>query len=238
MSQMTLFVLCVCSRVSFFLLQQLTVSSRNLLFTASPRSFADEFVSVGVGQLSQLIQNRWQKYDFFVNAHLPNELASRGFGPDTDIPGYLFREDGLKLWDALGEFTTNVVHEVYRTDADVAKDIVLRLWADEMTDPEKCGMPGFPTSFEDKETLATTLQCLWWVASCLHNALNAPQYDVSLLPCVKNSLSTFLPLTHTFSLSLSLLSLVLCLLPQQTPDAANEHGAIQGTRGRHVGLHF
>ena len=76
-------------------------TGRNMLFTSYPRSFADEFISVGTGQLSQLIQNRWKEYDFFVNAHLPNELRRRGFDDDFDLPGYLFREDGLSRYGRL-----------------------------------------------------------------------------------------------------------------------------------------
>ena len=202
-------------------------TGRNMLFTSYPRSFADEFISVGTGQLSQLIQNRWKEYDFFVNAHLPNELRRRGFDDDFDLPGYLFREDGLKIWEALGEFTTNFVNEVYLTDQHVANDIVLQLWANEMTDPSKAAVPGFPTAFQDTSTLALTMQCLWWVVGALHIVHNASHFDVSPSP-LENWIYLSLVLAHICVLFVS--CVVLLLPTRQAFEFENEHGNVQGKR--------
>lgn len=150
------------------------------LLTFGPNCFADVVTSVGAGQVTQLIKNRWEKYDFFPSSALPEELAQRGFEEDMDFPGYYFREDGMLVWKAMGQFTTDFVSEVYESDLDVAQDEVLQSWAKETTDPDRGAVNGFPTHFNDRATLAKTMQTLWWICSGLHAAVNYPQYDVSV----------------------------------------------------------
>ena len=116
--------------------------------------------SVGVGQFMQLIGKMWSRYSFFEKSALPNELANRGFDGDFDMPCYLFREDGMKHWNAYGDFATDFVNEIYDSDEAVAADAVVQEWAVETTDPDRGAVPGFPTSFEDKKTLAYVMQTL------------------------------------------------------------------------------
>ena len=125
----------------------------------------------------QLIGKMWSRYSFFEKSSLPNELASRGFTQDVQMPGYLFREDGMKLWNAIGSFAADFVDVLYDSDEDVASDKDVQTWAKETTDPQKAAIPGFPTSFEDKDTLVKVLQTLMWMSSGLHAAVNNPQYD-------------------------------------------------------------
>ena len=76
------------------------------------------------------------------------------------MPCYLFREDGMKLWDAYGEFAANYVDEIYQSDADVANDDVVQEWAKETTAFDKAAVPGFPESINDKSTLVKIMQTL------------------------------------------------------------------------------
>ena len=125
-----------------------------------------------------LIGRYWREYDFFESSALDEELKSRGFDETVELPEYLYRADGMKLWEAMGKFALNFLHEIYPTDADVAADKRLQEWAEETTDPKRAAIPGFPERFEDKETLAKTMQTLMWMASGYHAAVNFPQYDV------------------------------------------------------------
>lgn len=127
----------------------------------------------------QLIARYWSTYDFFKSSALPDELASRGFEADLNMPAYLYRKDGMVVWDAYGEFATDFVNEIYKDDQEVAKDTILQEWAEETCDPKRAAVKGFPTRFEDKATLVKTLQTLWWICSGLHAAVNFPQYEVS-----------------------------------------------------------
>eukprot|EP00984_Skeletonema_dohrnii_P016989 scaffold7652_cov195-Skeletonema_dohrnii-CCMP3373.AAC.6 len=151
--------------------------ARRSLASFEAKAFGDYQSSVGVGQFMQLIKKMWSRYSFFEKTGLPNELASRGFTEDVQIPAYLYREDGMKLWNAIGGFATDFVDEVFDSDEAVASDEVVQEWAKETTDPDKGDVKGFPTSFEDKETVAKVLQTIMWMTSGLHAAVNFPQYE-------------------------------------------------------------
>ena len=125
----------------------------------------------------QLIQKMWSRYSFFEQSALPLELASRGFDEDFEMPAYLYREDGLKLWNAFGGFAADFVSEVYASDADVSSDEKLQEWAKETASPHHASVPGFPESFQDKATLVKVLQTLMWMTSGQHAAVNYPQYE-------------------------------------------------------------
>jgi len=152
-------------------------AARRTLAGYGAESFGDTQSSVGVGQFMQLIGKMWSRYSFFEKSALPNELANRGFDGDFDMPCYLFREDGMKHWNAYGDFATDFVNEIYDSDEAVAADAVVQEWAEETTDPDRGAVPGFPTSFEDKKTLAYVMQTFMWMTSGLHAAVNFPQYD-------------------------------------------------------------
>lgn len=83
----------------------------------------------------------------------------------------------MKLWNAIGNFAKDFVDEIFDSDEAVASDEVVQEWAKETTDPDKGAVNGFPTSFEDKETVARVLHTIMWVTSGLHAAVNFPQYD-------------------------------------------------------------
>jgi len=152
-------------------------AARQTLSSYGAKSFGDYVTSEGCGQFMQLIGKMWSRYSFFDKSGLPSELASRGFDDAFDMPSYLFREDGRKLWNAYGTFASDFVAEVYKSDSDVASDKILQEWAVETSSPDRGAVPGFPTSFQDKETLVKVLQTLMWMTSGLHAAVNFPQYD-------------------------------------------------------------
>ena len=155
-------------------------AARRTLASPGANSFGDRITSVGTGQFMQLIDRYWSTYSFFESSALPDELASRGFEADLEMPAYLYRKDGMELWDAYGEFAADFVDEIYASDQAVADDSVLQEWAKETTDKDKAAVKGFPNQFRDKATLVKTLQTLWWICSGLHAAVNYPQYEVSI----------------------------------------------------------
>ena len=84
----------------------------------------------------------------------------------------------MELWNAMGDFITDFVNEVYSSDEEVANDQVVKDWAFETTAPDRGAINGFPKQFNDRATLVRTMQTMWWICSGLHAAVNFPQYDV------------------------------------------------------------
>lgn len=158
-----------------------SVGSKSLLASLSTRIFAqtypNNFFFPTAGQFMQLINRYWSSYDFFKSSSLPDELASRGFDEDLDMPAYLYREDGIKLWDIYEKFASNFVDEIYANDQEIVDDKVLQEWAQETSSPDSAAVKGFPKRFEDKTMLVKAMQTIWWICSGLHAAVNFPQYD-------------------------------------------------------------
>jgi len=152
-------------------------AARYSLAKFGPSAWGDLQSSIGIGQFMQINNNWWKTYDFFESSGLPQELASRGFDEDFEMPAYLFREDGLKVWDAYGSFASDFVDELYDTDADVANDVIIQEWAEETVASDRGAVPGFPASIRDKDTLVKVMQILMWIPGGLHAAVNFPQYD-------------------------------------------------------------
>jgi arachidonate 5-lipoxygenase len=184
----TLFLNCKCNVLTFFEIHSIAIihfhhkfitkgAARKTLAGFSAGAFGDEQSSIGVGQFMQINRNWWSTYNFFESSGLPSELASRGFDKDFDMPPYLFREDGMQLWDAYGEFAADFVNEIYKSDAEVNEDDDIQAWAKETSAFDKAAVPGFPATIKDKVTLVNILQTLMWIPSGLHAAVNFPQYD-------------------------------------------------------------
>ncbi len=140
--------------------------------------FTDRTFSTGTAQGLEIILNAWLKWDFEASS-FPRQLAERGFDRQQSdgIKNYYYREDGFKLWDVFGEYTTDFVNAAYANDEDVANDAMIKAWITEMRDPHKADIPSFPASICTKKQLAAVLQNIIWKTSAGHAILNFAQFD-------------------------------------------------------------
>ena len=90
----------------------------------------DRMLSIGHGSpgIHELIIKcinamKYEDYDF------PSEIEQRGV---KNIPNYHFRDDALKIWDAIREYVTSVLAFFYTSDVDVQMDCELQDWVYEM----------------------------------------------------------------------------------------------------------
>ncbi|MCC5670506.1 hypothetical protein LC653_43730 [Nostoc sp. CHAB 5784] len=140
--------------------------------------FTDTTFSTGTAQGLEIMLNAWLKWDF-ESSSFPQQLAERGFDREQSdgIQNYYYREDGFKLWDIFGEYTTDFVNAAYATDDEVANDTVVKGWIAEMRDPNKADIASFPTTITGKQQLASVLQNIIWKTSAGHAILNFAQFD-------------------------------------------------------------
>jgi len=140
--------------------------------------FTDTTFSTGTAQGLEIMLNAWLKWDF-ESSSFPQQLAERGFDRERSdgIQDYYYREDGFKLWDIFGEYTTDFVNAAYANDDEVANDAVLKGWITEMRDPNKADIASFPATITSKKQLAEVLQNIIWKTSAGHAILNFAQYD-------------------------------------------------------------
>ena len=55
----------------------------------------------------------WSSYD------LPEVLKERGVLDANKLPGFHYRDDALRLWQAINEFITDILSIYYHSDNDI-----------------------------------------------------------------------------------------------------------------------
>jgi arachidonate 15-lipoxygenase len=143
----------------------------------APGGPIDLAISVGTDGAYWLINQANKDFSF---EHLDPrvELAKRRI--DDDLPGYYYRDDALKLWDAIGVFAKKVLRLYYTDDAAVAGDDELANWARELSADDAGRIRGLPLTdrrFATFDDLHHVVQQVIFTASCEHSAVNNGQYD-------------------------------------------------------------
>lgn len=78
------------------------------------------------------------------DARFPRDLELRGLHDDLLLPHYPWRDDGRLIWAALHEFVAAYLRLSYPGDADLAADVELRAWLDELRSPAGGRLRGTP----------------------------------------------------------------------------------------------
>ena len=55
----------------------------------------------------------WPSYN------LPQALKERGVDDEAKLPNFYYRDDGLKLWDAIGEFVKEILGIYYHSEETI-----------------------------------------------------------------------------------------------------------------------
>ena len=129
--------------------------------------------------------------------NIKRSVKERGVDDPDLLPGYYYRDNGLKIWEAIEAFSNGIINEFYAVDSDVASDMELQNWA---TDIYVNGFQGhqggdqghgFPMVIETKAHLVELCTLIIFTGSAQHAAVNFGQYDMySFCPnaptCLRN----------------------------------------------------
>ena len=157
--------------------------------------FTDRTFSTGTAQALKIFLAAWNQYDFFARGFAA-QLEARGFDEaGTDgLDDYLYRDDGFRVWNAIGTYVQGVIEAAWTTDDAVASDPAIQAWCQELTDPDRGDVPGFPKVITSRQHLVQTVQTLIWCVSAAHSAVNFSQYDyLSYVPNRPDSLFAPMP---------------------------------------------
>ncbi|KAK9532101.1 hypothetical protein VZT92_009504 [Zoarces viviparus] len=107
---------------------------------------------------------------------LPDDIRGRGL---DSIPGYYYRDDGLRLWEIIHRYVGGVVGHYYRGDDDLIRDLELQSWINEIIVFGRLGDEdkGFPKSFTSVSDLTYFVTMVIFNASAQHAAVNDAQLD-------------------------------------------------------------
>lgn len=122
----------------------------------------------------------------FAEGALPANLAARGFGPDSKLADYPYRDDALLVWGAIEGWVRSYVSVYYAADSDVAGDTELAAWGSAIAGAGS--IEGFVTPATIAE-LVQVLTMIIFTGSAQHAAVNFPQKAImEFAPAVTGAL--------------------------------------------------
>src|SRR5437868_8056587 len=164
----------------------------------APDGVIAETMSVGREGALELCAKAWKTWSF-EQYDLRNDLKSRGVDDPILLPGYHYRDDALKVWDAIAEFVGAVVRKFYHSDADVVGDLELQAWVRELATAEIGNFRGLEDAgggLRSVDRLVHTVTTMIFIATAEHSSTNNGQYDMyAFIPNVPGAIFAAPPTT-------------------------------------------
>ncbi|XP_053106005.1 polyunsaturated fatty acid 5-lipoxygenase isoform X2 [Hemicordylus capensis] len=138
----------------------------------------DKANATGGGGHVQMVQ-RAMKHLTYSSLCFPEEFKTRHMESSEDVPYYYYRDDGIKVWDAIKSFVKDVIGIYYDSEEMVCEDLELQAF---VKDIYVYGMrgnktSGFPKIIKTREKLSEYLTVVLFTTSAQHAAVNFGQYD-------------------------------------------------------------
>ena len=159
----------------------MAINSRARASLINPGGVIDQFFGIG----GEGLVEAWKRCGATYNVHTSNIkrwAKERGVENAEQLPGYYYRDDGIKVWDALESYASDIINEFYQTDEDVVKDEELQSWAEDI---HTNGFPayrdapvghGFPDKMSSKKELKLYCTLIMFTGSAQHASVNFMQY--------------------------------------------------------------
>lgn len=147
----------------------LWINNYGFEFLVNPGGPAATYLGVdldGVATLLGVAQTEWSWATMRVKRH----VADRGLDA---LPSFPYRDDAVRLFDAIRTFTGEYVAAYYDGDAEVRRDAELAAWLSEMSSFGVAGLPAVTT----RDGLADLVAEFVFQMSVQHAAVNTPQWD-------------------------------------------------------------
>ena len=157
----------------------LVINELGVLTLINQTGIIQQIFEGGLEGSMALIQNAYKHWSFD-DMDFPNDLAKRGIDNTATLPYYPFRDDGMLIWNLLGQYVREYINLYYTSDNDVVADYELQGWAQQLggvLDNGAGTVPGFPNQIGTREQLADIVQRIIWTAGPQHAAVNFPQID-------------------------------------------------------------
>ena len=172
----------------------------------NPGGVIDQVWSIGGEGRQELVKRASGVY----SVHLTNikrSMQERGVGDPEELPDYYYRDDGMKLWEAIESYARSILELFYKNDRDVKQDSEVQNWAAEVHSnafpayshkgqfvsakscpfvPKEFNAPegrGFPKTIETFNELVEYCTLIMFTASVQHSAVNFGQFEnLAFLP--------------------------------------------------------
>ncbi|XP_041271391.1 polyunsaturated fatty acid 5-lipoxygenase isoform X2 [Onychostruthus taczanowskii] len=138
----------------------------------------DKANATGGGGHVQMVQKAMKDLTYS-SLCFPEEMKAKGMDSKEDIPYYYYRDDGIRVWEAIKSFAEDVIHIYYESNEVVCEDVELQAFVKDIYVYGMRGVKasGFPKMIRTRETLAEYLTVIMFTTSAQHAAVNFGQYD-------------------------------------------------------------
>ncbi|MBN3324381.1 LOX5 lipoxygenase, partial [Atractosteus spatula] len=138
----------------------------------------DKANATGGGGHVQLVQRAMKDFTY-QSMIFPEAIKLRGMESQEELPYFFYRDDGMRVWEVVKRFVTDVVNIYYDSDESVQNDEEIQAFVKDvsvfgMQDTENSG---FPKTIKTLEKLIEYLTVVIFTASAQHAAVNFGQYD-------------------------------------------------------------
>ena len=116
-------------------------------------------------------------------SNIKRNLKERGVDNPDKLPNYYYRDDGVRLWDAIEAYVRSILDLFYTDDIDVQEDSEIRDWTNEIHSfgfPAFHGGPmgrGFPKQINTKDELVEYCTLIMFTGSAFHSCANFSTFD-------------------------------------------------------------
>ena len=157
----------------------LVINELGILALISQTGIIQQIFEGGLDGSQELIANAYKNWTFD-DMDFPGDLAKRGVDNTDALPYFPFRDDGMLIWNLLGQYVSEYINLYYTSDNEIVGDYELQAWAQQLggvLDGGAGTVPGFPKQIATREQLAVIVQRIIWTAGPQHAAVNFPQID-------------------------------------------------------------
>uniref|UniRef100_W5MSS6 Arachidonate 5-lipoxygenase a n=1 Tax=Lepisosteus oculatus TaxID=7918 RepID=W5MSS6_LEPOC len=138
----------------------------------------DKANATGGGGHVQLVQRAMKDFTY-QSMIFPEAIKLREMESQEELPYFFYRDDGMRVWEVVKRFVTDVVNIYYDSDESVQNDEEIQAFVKDvsvfgMQDTENSG---FPKTIKTLEKLIEYLTVVIFTASAQHAAVNFGQYD-------------------------------------------------------------
>ncbi len=156
---------------------EINYEARNKLI--APGGPIDESIAVGAEGSLTLVGIEYDRWTFETGNPI-KDLEKRGLLSDEVLPNYHYRDDVLKYYKVIREYTQDMLRVWYPSDKSVQEDPELQAWTRELVSKEGGRVKGLPVSSTGRvskfEQLHDIVAQVIFCCSAEHAAVNNGQY--------------------------------------------------------------
>ncbi|KAL5491871.1 hypothetical protein EMCRGX_G017237 [Ephydatia muelleri] len=106
----------------------MAINTKGRLKLMNDGGTVDRIFAIGGEGRRQLMYRGGMAYNIHCT-NIKRSVQERGVDDPNILPGYYYRDDGLKIWHAIEDYVTDVLNEFYSSDGDVKNDPELQNFA-------------------------------------------------------------------------------------------------------------